>query len=747
MPLHPWWTTFGEEVGAFDDSAPALARELAALAAVGYLPGVGLMTLRLSTEPGYAAIALEVDVERPQDLAYPIRANEPIVVVFPFDGGQPSVLSLRPDFPDTPHQNWALPGGPFALCIDDRPWAEAQLTASAREIARRIQLWLAKAARGELHDAAQPPDPLFFGSQAGLILPASALGGGQQAIELAGMMRSDNSRLIISRPAVANNPHPPVLTVLAFQAQPQEMARLRHAPDTLAALAAELEPHGIDLVSELKARLKAWRGLGPEHVRRLGTRLAIVVAFPVRVGDRPAANDLRAFLTDDTAGEIGVGLGVLYSNSRTDVGDKRGYMLAVPERAASLDALRIMPVQVHLSLDRDLAAAVAGRETADRRRALLVGAGSLGSQLSVDLAREGAFAWTVVDDDQLLPHNLVRHALYAEDIGAQKADALATKLSGLLAEPVDAIVCNIMMPDQQSASRLAAASSEADVIIDATASVAASRHISDLPEAPGRRICAFFNPAGTAVVLLAEGVARNPTLRDLEAQYYRLVLTAPSLVGHLATEMSGVRYSGSCRALTNRISGANAAILSALAAKGAIAELAGERASVTVWSLSPAGEVARVRVEGAQVQVASLAGWTIVYDGGLLDRLAALRSAGLPNETGGVLLGVVDHSRKAIHIAHALPAPADSLSSRARFERGVVGLADDVGAAVVATMHQLRYIGEWHSHPDFASAKPSPTDVDQLRWLGQELEAEGLPGLIAIAGQDGRFTFSVLDAG
>ncbi len=32
---------------------------------------------------------------------------------------------------------------------------------------------------------------------------------------------------------------------------------------------------------------------------------------------------------------------------------------------------------------------------------------------------------------------------------------------------------------------------------------------------------------------------------------------------------------------------------------------------------------------------------------------------------------------------------------------------------------------------------PSSTDIVQLLWLGQELESEGLPGLMAIAALDG----------
>ena len=58
-------------------------------------------------------------------------------------------------------------------------------------------------------------------------------------------------------------------------------------------------------------------------------------------------------------------------------------------------------------------------------------------------------------------------------------------------------------------------------------------------------------------------------------------------------------------------------------------------------------------------------------------------------------------------------------------------------------MYQLRYVGEWHSHPTFTSAVPSEIDIAQLEWLGRELASEGQPGLIAIAAEDGQFGFFV----
>ena len=739
MTLHGWWTAFGHEVNNPHELTPVLAEQLATLAAKAKLPGITLTGLRQSPETRYAGVCMDVEVERPQDIEYPIKGVEPIAVLFPFDDDQPSVLALRKDFPDTPHQNWAPPDGPCSLCVDDRPWAEARLTVTGNDIARRIQLWLSKAARGELHDLSQPPDPLFFASQLGLVVPATIMAQTTEPVELAGLVREDNGNLIITE-AVQPSGMPPAFTVVVFQAKPQGMTRMRHAPHSLDTLAAELECSGILLYDELKARLKTWTGLETVDIRRLSTRLAIVIVFPVTAGQQQGVNDVRAFITSETAGEIGVALGALHGND-SQVGDKRAYITAIPEGQPSNKDLQVEPAQVHFTLNRELAAAVAGRGIPDRRRAALVGAGSLGSQLSLNLAREGVFGWAVVDDDHLLPHNLVRHALFADDIGAPKAHALAHKLAGVLGEPVAAIQCNVLHPDEKMREPLTTALAEADVIVDASASVAVSRHLSDLPATRARRISAFFNPAGTSVVLLAEDTNRSITLTDLEAQYHRIVLGEPTLSGHLDVDGRGIRYSGSCRALTNRIPGTNASLLGALAARGSVQALESLSASICIWTMATNGEVHLVRREGAPVTRTRLGDWTVTYDTGLLRDLVVLRKEKLPKETGGVLLGILDVSQKTAYVAHALPQPTDSRGSETAFERGIVGLKEQVSNAVAATMHQLCYVGEWHSHPDGAATTPSSTDIAQLAWLGEELGNEGLPGLMAIVGPNERLTF------
>lgn len=417
------------------------------------------------------------------------------------------------------------------------------------------------------------------------------------------------------------------------------------------------------------------------------------------------------------------------------------FVRAVPEGAPTAGEIKIEPAQVHLAFDRELAAAVAGHAAPHRRRAVLVGGGALGSQTALYLAREGAFSWTVVDTDYLLPHNLGRHALLTDELGAPKALALARQMGLLLNESFTAVVGDVTKPDRELVQELA----QADVIIDASASVAVSRHLADLENTNGRRISLFFNPAGTAVVLLAESSDRSITLRDLEAQYHRLVQTDPALKDHLVAA-PGLRYSGSCRALTNRIPATNAALLSALAAGGFVDALKSNDSAVRVWKLTAEGGVEVIERHGARPYRVSLGEWTITYDDDLLAELARLRNSRLPRETGGVLLGIADMSRTSIHVVHALPEPEDSRGSREGFERGVVGLKAAVSAAVEASLHQLSYVGEWHSHPRRSSPLPSTIDLAQIVWLGNELEHEGLPGLMAIAADDGAFAFVLAGA-
>jgi hypothetical protein len=105
------------------------------------------------------------------------------------------------------------------------------------------------------------------------------------------------------------------------------------------------------------------------------------------------------------------------------------------------------------------------------RSVAIVGCGSLGSKVAVMLARAGVESFLLVDDDVLLPDNLVRNDLDWQGVGFHKADAVARRLE--LANP--RAVCDIRkyrlggQHSSDSIETLLETLGNFDLIIDASA--------------------------------------------------------------------------------------------------------------------------------------------------------------------------------------------------------------------------------------------------------------------------------------
>lgn len=64
------------------------------------------------------------------------------------------------------------------------------------------------------------------------------------------------------------------------------------------------------------------------------------------------------------------------------------------------------------------------------KRALIIGLGSFGSQIAVELAKAAIGNFTLVDFDRLEMHNIVRHACLIKDVGRLKTDAVEELVMG-----------------------------------------------------------------------------------------------------------------------------------------------------------------------------------------------------------------------------------------------------------------------------------------------------------------------------
>ena len=744
MSVSEWLDNFGAPIV---DSG---SMSLSAAAVVKYVERYAtsvckLVELRCNSD--YELVVLDFRTGRPQHPCYSIRWTERVAIVFNKRDAMPIVYVLRDDFPDTEHQNITNESSPRAICIDNRSWEDARLTWTASELIDRILSWFYRVARGELHDIGQPLDPLINWSRFNFVISRKILNSADE-FDLIGVFDSSHpcTLRVIPLKKIQNgnysleNSFP--ITVIAYTTHPQKMQRLKFAPNNLGNLKNLLSSLEIDLLDDLKKRITDLLFGQNSADWRFRSQLVLIVEMPIVAPNdtKHRGTDLRAFLISRSIGDIAVVLGVAIPADSNE-GSETGFVKAVipePVKHDEIQEIHIEPAEVHYEFDKQMATEIVGRSSVDEREVVLVGAGAIGSNVADCLNREGKFHWTVIDHDQILPHNLARHIARSGDIGVAKSAVVASKLSAtfevnnIIATPICA---NVLATGKILPSKVKTAFDKAEIIIDATASIAAERFISDY-DATARRASIFFNPAGNAVVLLVEPINRSLTLRELEAQYLNLVAFDSTLVDHLAPPASTYTYTGACRAISNNIPQSRVMTLSGLVANGLANAIDQRDAVIKIWSLSEFGVVEVNEPTVAGIEKFEAGEWVIFIDQGLIQRIGNMRSECLPKETGGVLTGVVDIPSKCIHLIDAAPAPTDSKMSTHSFERGTVGVQEYLSQVSNRTDNQIRYIGEWHSHPTHFSDTPSRTDLCQIDWLGSVLEMDKLPTLMLIASDE-----------
>ena len=738
MAIDEWLSEFDAMVDSSDLVLPAAAafasfvRQYAAHLAT-------IIEARLG-ECGELVI-LDFQTARPQKSATSIKHVERIGVLFAHTDAMPHVYVLRPDFPDTAHQQLTIEGAPRAICIDDRSWAEARLTWTPAELVHRIHSWFARAARGELHDVRQPLDPQLIGSPLSFIISRHVLRHADE-YDLIAAHNTDHYQTlqVMSIEKVGEpNKKKELMRLFAYQIPPENMKRMSFAPKNLGSLSDMLALRGIDLFDDLRKRFSGWLADPDPSACGLQSRFAVIVEMPIVSPDgvQQDGTDLRAFVTDQAVGDIAVALGVAMA-AAPDEGSSVGYvkpLIPKPFDHELVHAIIAQSAEVHYEFDRELATRLTGRREGDDRKVVMVGAGAIGSHVAECLSREGRFQWTIIDDDRLLPHNIARHIGRGGNVTEAKAELVAKAISETIenSTPIAASIKANAMTDGPMRAEIDQALERAELIIDSTACVPVARFLSDHKTA-ARRASVFFNPAGDAAVLLIEPADRSLTLRDLEAQYLGLVIRDTRLATHFDPPSGTYAYTGACRAMTSHIPHSRVMTLSGLVASGLGKAVDLDSGLIKVWSMSDAGTVDVHEILPWAVQAFRAGEWTISIDEGLMDRIRQMRNRDLPNETGGVLTGVVDIPAKRIHLVDAAPAPHDSLSSGGGFTRGTKGVQRHLDDVFQRTGGQTRYVGEWHSHPPRAATDPSVTDLVQIDWLAALFAMDTLPALMLISG-------------
>ena len=686
-------------------------------------------------------LIVDVDVSVSQRRTVDIRQSEPVELLFDVDTDSFQGCSpLRVDFPiDVLHVMVGSDGTHPSLCLWDVPFEELKPRFTPYTLLVRVKEWLEKAADGTLHEEGQALEPVLLGSGVQIIVPNDIENSAQRYTAVGSSDKGLGSvfRFVVQNPEEHKQP---ACVLATFNVPAMTHRAVRYAPSNLAQLQSLLAEVGFDLCAELKS----WAAsLAHSSVLR-NAALVILLVFPKkRVEEGPVeSKDYWAFMCNkaNKVSDVGEALGAFADASSFGI-DAVGLIIGdTSVEYQHLEKFNVFAVSVRRELESEALPLLSGFDDLDCPSITAIGAGAIGSKVIELAARCGFGRWTVIDKDVFFPHNAVRHVLGSWAAGSYKAESLCFWINQLVpgAPVCEAIVADIKNPGSRK-DDLEKALSGAGLILDMSASVVAARQLCEI-EAPNRRASLFLNPTGKDVILLIEDETRSVSLWDLEAAYYASLVNEPLLDSHLNEEDPSARYGNGCRDLTARISAAQISMLSGIAFTQLTKRLQNSSSSVGVWrSDLQNGGVRHIEIASVPGLESRVGNWRIRWNIDVLKKLREQRRLALPSETGGVLIGLVDLEHNMIVVSMAIPAPMDSVKRPHYFERGIEGLEDILKNIDEKTKGQLRYIGEWHSHPDGVQVCPSADDENVFNYLSKCFELSCEPCLMTIMGSDEAF--------
>ena len=679
-----------------------------------------------------------------------IRNRERLAITYdPSEKNPWKIRPLRKDFPVTLHQNVVPEGEPTSLCLYFEPWSAVERTWTPQRFLERILWWLKEVAQETIHKADQPLEPLYFDSPIKLVLPVDfeeKIKNNSLAMYLTSVNTPSKDKVILrgdfGNVALRKNSNIPSFECIVIAPPPVLHARVNRFPKTLGKLHEDLLARGSELFNCLVNEFR--RGVSSSGIlpRTGDVKTLIIISTEIKRAEdlRPEKTQTIGFEVLDTSyAMLGEAFGILIKDPKS--GGQKFYIKTLIGGTAPLEEkwkeLKILPIEIIPSITRQDARKFSGvqDERADFK-GILAGLGALGSTLADIWTKEGFGEWTFIDDDYIRPHNVTRHLCRDIQVGQAKVDAVDCLVSANY-NPGHVVNKKIIaQANDYSNAAILAALSESDLFIDATTTLEVPRDLSLRDSCP-RAASIFLTPSGTGSVLLLEDKERNIRLDSLEAQYYKAIIENEWGQNHLSGHKGDIWIGAGCRDISLVMPQELILLHAATLARRVRLKVADSDAHIDIWEMDDdSGELKNYSIPVLPTAYRQIRDWTIKWNTGFCRKIKTFRQKQLPNETGGIIVGYIDHKQKSINIVDAMKAPKDSKASASSFERGVEGLLVKLDEIKRRTANLVDYIGEWHSHPRRSSTSPSSLDIALLAYLAAELAKEGNPGLMATVGDD-----------
>lgn len=671
-----------------------------------------------------------------------IKRRERLALVFNKDKSS-EVRSLRKDFPKVPHTNHVPSGEPSSLCLYFEPWSAVERVWTPQKHLQRILWWLSETAKGTLHRPDQAVEPVYFEPSEEILLPPDfdEKISDQNFALIADAINTSKGELkvirccFVSKAQAASHGYPQFFPIV-ISLTPILHGDIEHFPDNLGSLHEQVVARGATIIEHIKDSICSKANGGITHNSTGRCLLILLIPICRQRGADPERHDIRAYLIPNDITELGVATGALFKHDGKYYVDQ-----AIGGNVTQPDAWKtqkILPAGVSPTISKDFVRKASGidKESAEFK-GVIAGVGSLGGVLSNIWSKEAWGNWTLLDSDHMRAHNVLRHIARDANIGHYKVDAVKEVMQENFHRGyyhVNAIPNSIQ---DKISSGVDVSISEAELLVDVTTTIEVPRDLSQFKDVP-RSASLFLTPSSRSSVLIFEDKNREIRLDALESQYYRAILNSSWGQTHLEGHQGSMWVGAGCRDVTAVISFEMIMKHAAILARQIRMIRNKTEACIRIWDHDEDTDAVKfVEVPVVTPRRRLIGEWNVCWDDGIVEKLISYRHAGLPNETGGVILGYIDHKIKTINVVDVLAAPPDSEKKSNGFIRGTKGLQEVLTDVGNRTANIVGYIGEWHSHPPFSSAYPSQTDRELIARLTEMLKLDGQPALMIIIGNAG----------
>lgn len=396
-------------------------------------------------------------------------------------------------------------------------------------------------------------------------------------------------------------------------------------------------------------------------------------------------------------------------------------------------------------LTKKLASNISNTSINTNPKILIAGAGALGSKIIFHLARSGYTNLTIIDNDKLYPHNLIRHALFSDSLNKNKADEITSKLKNMY----------LLDPDKnfnyEDCSFIEYAKThnlnEYDVLLDFTASKSIFQFISNYEEnVPKVVIRAELANNGQLGLLLVEGKGRIPKLDDLQVKLFDNANINADISNWLSSyknlkesvgdaEFEDITIGMGCNTNTMKLAddiiSYHASIFCNHIKKILQSNTMKGEVLISYFNENDYSEnYCKSYSINEFVTKKSNDDWTIKLYIETYNKILEEFKKATPKETGGILLGHINIKNKIIYVTDIF-LPKDNKNDYSTLYKGSEGTCEYLKHISVITGGMISYVGDWHTHPN-SSTVMSGTDKKAILELKSHLSDISYPAHVMI---------------